>query len=221
MKHGPNPVQRDPDPRSLTLADFCTALCEQRLDISPRDAGPRGFGENRGDRRAMLAAQVHIVSRIDIASAELNRRRGCLPQLHHLPVADRHAAVHAGGEVQVVGGDQGGEAGRLDQRGEGPEHVVGGLGVEIAGRLVGEQDARAVGDRAGDGDALLLAARELRRAMGLARGEAEIAEQLARAIAPPRRATGPRSSAAGRGSPAPRIPAAGDGTGRRSRSGCA
>ena len=35
--------------------------------------------------------------------------------------------------------------------------------VEIAGRLVGQDDRRIVGQRAGDGDALLLAARELRR----------------------------------------------------------
>ena len=54
-------------------------------------------------------------------------------------------------------GDEGGEAGRLDQRSKGPEHMVGGLRVEVAGRLVGEQDARAVGDAAVDGDALLLA----------------------------------------------------------------
>ena len=43
------------------------------------------------------------------------------------------------------------------------EHVVGGVRVEIAGRLVGQQDARRIGDRARDRDALLLAAGEFRR----------------------------------------------------------
>ena len=44
------------------------------------------------------------------------------------------------------------------------QHLVRGGGVEGAGRLVGEHD-RGLGDqRAGDGDALLLAAGELRRA---------------------------------------------------------
>ena len=62
------------------------------------------------------------------------------------------------------------------------EDVVGGLRVEIAGRLVGEQDARAVGDGAGDRDALLLAARKLGRAMALARPKAEIAQELAAAV---------------------------------------
>ena len=46
------------------------------------------------------------------------------------------------------------------------EHLVGGARVEIAGRLVGEQDARRVGDRARDRDALLLAAGQFRRPVG-------------------------------------------------------
>src|SRR5919198_629372 len=38
---------------------------------------------------------------------------------------------------------------------------AGGARVEVAGRLVGEEQARAVDERAGDRDALLLAAREV------------------------------------------------------------
>ena len=49
------------------------------------------------------------------------------------------------------------------QREEFGEHAVGGRLVEIAGRLVGEHQQRAVGERAGDRDALLLAARQLAR----------------------------------------------------------
>ncbi len=45
------------------------------------------------------------------------------------------------------------------------DHLVGGVMVEIAGGLVAQQHARAVGERADDGDALLLAARKPRRAM--------------------------------------------------------
>ena len=58
-----------------------------------------------------------------------------------------------------MGGDEGREAARLHQRGERAKHVVGGLRIEIAGRLVGQQHPRAVGDRARNGDALLFAAR--------------------------------------------------------------
>ena len=64
------------------------------------------------------------------------------------------------GELHVVGGDQGGEARGAHELRQRVEHMVGGVRIEIAGRLVGEQDARRVGDRAGDRDALLLAAGE-------------------------------------------------------------
>ena len=45
------------------------------------------------------------------------------------------------------------------------DHLLAGLAVEVAGRLVGQDDLRARAERAGDGHALLLAARELRREM--------------------------------------------------------
>ena len=48
---------------------------------------------------------------------------------------------------------------------------VPGRAVEVAGRLVGQQDRRVVGERARDRHALLLAARELRRIV-MARGRA-------------------------------------------------
>ena len=57
------------------------------------------------------------------------------------------------------------------------EDDVGGRLVEIAGGLVGEDQSGPVGERAGDGDALLLAAGKLARAVGQAVGEAERAEQ--------------------------------------------
>ena len=43
------------------------------------------------------------------------------------------------------------------------EHVIGALAIEIARRLVGDDDLRVVDDRARDRDALLLTARELAR----------------------------------------------------------
>src|SRR3712207_8863865 len=42
-------------------------------------------------------------------------------------------------------------------------HLGARAGVEVAGRLVGEHDGRLGDERAGDGDALLLAARHLGR----------------------------------------------------------
>ena len=54
--------------------------------------------------------------------------------------------------------------------------------VEIAGRLVGQQQARRVDQRAGDGDALLLAAGELAGRIALAVAEAEQLQRRARPL---------------------------------------
>ena len=51
--------------------------------------------------------------------------------------------------------------------------LFGRARVEVAGRLVGEEDGRIGDQRAGDGHALLLAAGELRRLVVLAAGEAD------------------------------------------------
>ena len=57
------------------------------------------------------------------------------------------------------------------------EHLLGGLAVEVAGRLVADQQRRVGDDRAGDRDALLLAAGQL---AGLVRGAIGQAHQLQR-----------------------------------------
>src|SRR3974377_899631 len=84
-----------------------------------------------------------------------------LIQLHHLPFAQRDAPVHALGEIEVVRRDDGGKPRGLQELTQRVEDVVGGVLVEIAGRLVGKQDAWRIGDGTRDGDALLLAAREM------------------------------------------------------------
>ena len=63
----------------------------------------------------------------------------------------------------VVGCDHGREARGADDRHQRREYVPRRVRIEVAGRLVGEENARRVGDRARHGDALLLAAREFRR----------------------------------------------------------
>ena len=102
-----------------------------------------------------------------------------------------HHPVHLGGEALVVGRDQRGAAFAADQAEEFGEHRVGGRFVEVAGRLVGEHQRRAVGERAGDRDALLLAARQLGRAMVEPLRQAERAEQLLGARRARRRASAP------------------------------
>ena len=71
-------------------------------------------------------------------------------------------------------------------------HLLAGVGVEVAGRLVGEEHARLHDERARQRHALLLAAGQLARAMGQAVAEADAIEQLLGARGRPRRATGRR-----------------------------
>jgi hypothetical protein len=80
-----------------------------------------------------------------------------------------------------------------DERGAAPavhldhevEDVLAVARVEVAGRLVGQKDRGLVGEGAGDGHALLLAARELRRVMVRAVGEVDVFEELPPAFARP------------------------------------
>ena len=53
------------------------------------------------------------------------------------------------------------------------EDLGSGLRVDVAGRLVGEHDLGPAGERARDGDALLLTARQLRRPMLEPRAQAD------------------------------------------------
>ena len=61
---------------------------------------------------------------------------------------------------------------------------VGALAVQVAGRLVAEQESRVGDDGAGNGDALLLSAGELARIMIHALGEADDAERGFNVLAP-------------------------------------
>ena len=82
--------------------------------------------------------------------------------------------IHLGGDPLVVGGDEGGAAFVANEAEEFGEDDVGGALVEIAGRLVGEDQGRPVGERPRDGDPLLLAPRKLARPVGEPLGKAEI-----------------------------------------------
>src|SRR5467141_2433605 len=67
------------------------------------------------------------------------------------------------GFVHVVGDEDHGFARLLPDGKQLPLHQAAGLRIERAERLIHQQDARVEGERSGDGDALLHAARKLRR----------------------------------------------------------
>ena len=82
-----------------------------------------------------------------------------------------------GGAARVVGDHDDRRAGVVDLVQE-IHDLLRGRRVEVAGRLVGEDQARRDGERPGDGDALLLAARQLRGQMVQARRQPHAADVL-------------------------------------------
>ena len=100
-----------------------------------------------------------------------------------LAVADLDAAGSDGGDLGIVR-DQGDGAALFAEGPEEFEDRLAGVGVEVARRFVGEDDARAVDQRPGDGDALLLAAGELHGPMALAVLQIDHLERFHGAFAP-------------------------------------
>ena len=76
-------------------------------------------------------------------------------------VAQRDRALAALGDLHVVRDDDDGAGEAAVDVANQRENLFTGAGVEIAGRLVGEEHRGIDGERAGDGDALTLAAGEL------------------------------------------------------------
>ena len=112
-----------------------------------------------------------------------------------LAVVEEHDPIGVRRGVRIVGDHHD----RLPVLADGAAHEVedlgAGPGVEVAGRLVGEDHVGPGVERAGDGDALLLAAGQLARAVAQPIGEADGADDL---VEPLRvRPTGRRASAAG------------------------
>src|SRR4051794_30189647 len=120
---------------------------------------------------ARVAPRLHAVSsRPSDAQAVSTRRRSLRSPDHphrggllaHQAVAHAQSPPGPRGHVVLVGDHDDGPAGRV-QVVEHPQQVGAGLGVQVAGRLVG-QDQRGRGDQGtGDRDPLLLAAGQLRR----------------------------------------------------------
>src|SRR5437762_5476543 len=85
--------------------------------------------------------------------------------VQHDAVAERDDARAVLGDVGLVRHQHDRDAALYVQLLKNAHDLDAGLRIEVAGRLVGEQQRRAVHRRAGDGDALLLTTRELVRVM--------------------------------------------------------
>ena len=102
--------------------------------------------------------------------------------LDHAAVAEADEAARMAAHIGVVRHEHDGHALAV-QLLEQAQDLGRGAAVEGAGGLVGEEQARAVHERAGDRDALLLAAGELHRPVMGAVREADAAERLQGALA--------------------------------------
>src|SRR5687768_6571431 len=85
-------------------------------------------------------------------------------------------AVGGGGGGGVVGDHDDGFAEVAGERAEQVEDVGGGFPVEVAGRIVGDEQRRIRDEGAGDGDALFLAAGKLGGGVVAAIGKADKGE---------------------------------------------
>ena len=109
---------------------------------------------------------------------------------------DHHAvdyvdvALRASGELGVVSHEHDGGAHLIDLL-EQVHHLARHEGIEVAGGLVGEDQRRVAGNGAGDGDALLLAAGELRGHVLHAGGEPDQLQGLGDALVALRRLHAP------------------------------
>src|SRR3954470_20062237 len=103
---------------------------------------------------------------------------GLLGVVDTLAVAQDDDAIGDRSRMRVVRDHDHGLPEVVDRVAQQVEHLVGGLRVEVAGRLVGEHDGRPVDQRAGHRHALLLAAGELGGSMGQAVAEADGVDQL-------------------------------------------
>ena len=152
--------------RRMRLLENHVADAEQRGHH--RDAEPEAAGQHRRTnrprrQRAEREPQNHATDH----SSALHRQMTVGARRHRRIVRDDD-------DRRAVGVDA------IEQRGD----LFAGFLVELAGRLVGEQQRRPVGQRARDRHPLHLAARQLRRPMVAAPRQADVLEQLACARPP-------------------------------------
>ena len=100
------------------------------------------------------------------------------PLVGDAAVADVDDAVGPLGRSGVVADDEGRAVRLADELGDQRQHLARGRRVELAGRLVGDQERRPARERRAERDPLLLAARELARMRVAAVAEADALEQL-------------------------------------------
>src|SRR5258708_28626349 len=133
-------------------------MTRRRRTTPPSSASSVGFSLRIAEERPWTVAAPSFEASLVQPDDTIHLPRDAL-----VVRSDQRRAPFAAHEVQELGEDD-----------------VGGVLVEVAGGLVGEDQGRLVGERARHADALLLAAGELRRPMVESLRQPELAEQLLR-----------------------------------------
>ena len=152
---------------------------------------PGVLGEVHGEQAAGLCQQLprfHLVRAVAQAGGGEALGDGGLrvgkhvvdaAVLHHFSVLHHGDLVGDGADdVHLVRDHHDGDAQFLVDPAQHAEHLLGGLGVQGGGGLVGKQERRVACQRSGDAHALLLAAGELLRVVLAALAQADEVEQL-------------------------------------------
>ena len=149
----------------------------QAVDEEPERAHDADREHQRGEQHAELAAAP-------VAPEQPQRQPqhvSCATLVAKAAAIEREAPRAACGEPFIVRDQHQCRALLGLQREDQVDHARAGRGIEVAGRLVGEQQPRRAGEGARDRDALLLAAGELARVMRQPLREPDTPEVLARA----------------------------------------
>src|SRR3954470_15266490 len=160
-------VSRDVSFRTRVATTKPTAMTIARVEATSRAACARMLASVT----ARIGSGPQPAQRVD------DRVGGGLVDLTGDPaVGQQHHAVGVGRGPRVVGDHDDGLPGLPDAGAQQAQHLSAGRGVQVAGRLVGEDDVGAGEERPGDGDALLLPAGELVRAVPQPVAEAQPAD---------------------------------------------
>ena len=139
---------------------LCTI--ERSATIAPTPTATQMKKNSEPPPRGAQLARRHAEDEAHAAAAA-GSPPAALDQAGDAAVAQRDGHVGERGQLGIVRHQHDRRLARAIDLEQQLDDLAAGLAVEVAGRLVGEEERRIVGERARDGDALLLAARELRR----------------------------------------------------------
>ena len=135
----------------------------------------------RQPRTSRTAATTTTRSLIENAGAGFANSQPASVQFDDVTVLKRYPPVHPICERHVVRRDQHCHPRRFHKLHQRIEHVIRGVGIQVAGRFIRKQHPRRVGNGPRDRNPLLFAAGQFCGTMGDAILEAEIGENFARA----------------------------------------